>query len=168
MGGTEGVVHEHLGVAGELLGEGRVVGLLLGVVADILQQQQAAILQLGCGVGCRLANALVAEGDRLVDQLRKPVGNGTETHRRHALALGPAKVRGEDDLRAALGHRLERREGGADAGVVVDSHRAVLVGHRHVVIDACQDALAPQVDVVDGSLGHLPPKKGREIIPANP
>ena len=37
MGGTESVIREHVSIAGELPGEIRVVGLFLGVVADILQ-----------------------------------------------------------------------------------------------------------------------------------
>ena len=147
---AESVVHEHVGVAGELLGESRVVGFLLGVVADIFQKQQATVLQLGCGILGRLANALVAEGNRLAGQLGEFVGDRAEAHRWHALAFRAAKVRGEDDFRAVLDHQLECRQGGADAGVVVDDHRAVLLGHGHVVVDAGQHAFALQIDVVDG------------------
>ena len=77
---AESVVHEHVGVAGELLGESPVVGFLLGVVADIFQKQQATVLQLGCGILGRLANALVAEGDRLADQLGEFIGDRAEAH----------------------------------------------------------------------------------------
>ena len=69
---------------------------------------------------------------------------------------------GKDDLRAAIDHQFERRQGCEDAGVVVDYHQPVLLGHGNVVVHAGQHAFTPKIYVVDGQFGHLAPKKGAE------
>ena len=39
VGGSEGVVHIHIRVGGELLGERGVIGFLFSVVTDVFQQE---------------------------------------------------------------------------------------------------------------------------------
>ncbi len=101
MRGAEGVVHVEVQVAGELARERRVVRGLARVEARVLEQPDAR-------VGLELAQPL--------------------RHRRHAkrriLALRPAEVRAEHDLRgAALEQQPERGERGPDARVVRDPRR---------------------------------------------
>ena len=77
MGGSESIVHVGVCVGGKLLGECLVIGFLLGMVTDVFQQEQATISQLTDRLGHGVADALVAEGDRLADQFGKFVGHGT-------------------------------------------------------------------------------------------
>ena len=108
--------------------------------------------------GYGLADALVAKGDRLADEFGEFIGHGAEAHGRHTLALGPAEVGGEDHLGALIDHRLERRQCGADTGVIIDHHRAALFGHRHVVVHAGKHAFTLHIQIVNGEFRH---KTGR-------
>ena len=115
-------------------------------------------MQLIHSFGYGLADALVAKGDRLADEFGEFIGHGAEAHGRHTLALGPAEVGGEDHLGALIDHPLERGQCGADTGVIIDHHRAVLFGHRHVVVHAGKHAFTLHVQIVNGEFRH---KTGR-------
>ena len=98
------------------------------------------------------ADAVLGEGDRPAED---------RGDRRHDLAaarisgravLRPAEMGEQDRLAALAGDLADGRRDGADARVVGD----LAVGHRHVEVDADEDALALEVaGVVEGAeCGH--------------
>ena len=153
---AEGVVDVHIAQLGELLGEGRIVGLLFLVEAQVLQKQRLAGLQLTRHLFGNLAHAVGREGhvlrlvEGLVEQHAQTPGHGAQTHRLHRLALGPPQVRTEDHLGLVAQRVLQRGQRLADARVVGDD--AVL--QRNVEVDADEHALIGKVEVADGKLWH--------------
>ena len=139
MGGAEGVVDVDLGQAGQLLREAGVVGLLLGMEAQVLEQEHLARPQTARS---RLDRGADAVGDRL-DGAAQQLGQA-HGHRRHAeavdhLALGPAEMRREHDRTALLEEVRDGRQGGADARVV--GHAAAL--ERHVEVHPHEETRLP-------------------------
>ncbi len=152
VGGREGVVDVHIAELGQLGGEGGVVLLLAGVEAQVLQQQHAAVGQLGYGLGRRIADAVGSEGHRRAQHLGQGFDHRLQAHGRHDLALGPVEVGQQHHLGALAAQGLDGGDDGAQAGVVADA--AIL--HRHVEVDADQNALARQVaGLVQGAEGHM-------------
>ena len=152
MRGREGVVDVKIGECGEGIGEGRIVRLLARVEAQVLQQRHVAGRERSC-CGLRLlADAIGDESHRAAAQrLRKRFGEGTERHRRHGLALRPAKVRSDDDLRPTLCEFCERRRHSVDPRGVADC----ALPHRHVQVHPHEDALAGDLDIVErAERGH--------------
>ena len=97
MGGPEGVVDEDVGVGGERRREGRIVLLLLGVEAEVLEQQDLAWPQaLDRVLG---PDAERVAGDRHVatEQLGQPLPDRPESEAVLDLAIGAAEVAREDD-----------------------------------------------------------------------
>ena len=90
MHGAEGVGHIQLRHGGKLPGKLRVVLLLPGVKAQILQQHDLAALQgrrLGLGV---LAHDVLGEDDLLAQQLAQTLRHRAEGQAVLPLALGLA------------------------------------------------------------------------------
>ncbi len=88
-----------------------------------------------------LADAIVGECDRPLDDARDLGGDGLERFLRVA-ALRPAEMREQDDLAALVGDLGDGRRRALDAGGVGD----LAVLHRHVEVDAHQHALALHVE----------------------
>ena len=158
MGRTEGVVDVDVGQRGQLLGEGRIVGLFLGVEAQVLQQQHLAGFQLPGQLVGYFADAVRRKGDvdalaqLLAEQDTQPVNHRTQRILRIGLALGAAQVRGQNHFGLAPQCVIDGGQRGHDAGVVGDG-RAVF-GERHVEIDADEQPLVGQIDVANRELGH--------------
>ena len=151
MRGTEGVEHEDVAVGGEGLGDLGVVLLLALVKADVLEDEDLAVLKRVHGGLGLLAVGVVDELHVIAGKLGELVGGGLQGELRlGAVALGAAEVAHEDDLGALVLEVLDRGDGGADAGVVRDD--AVLQGD--VEVHAHEDALARDVGVADGLLGE--------------
>jgi hypothetical protein len=74
----EGVLHEQVGVGGQLGREAGIVGLLARVEAQVLEHPQLALL--------------IAEGDLAPKQLGQPLRHRPQRQLRLGLALGPAQV----------------------------------------------------------------------------
>ena len=151
MRGAEGVEHEDVAVGGEGLGDLGVVLLLALVKADVLEDENLAVLEgVDGGLGL-LAVGVVDELHVIARELGELVGGRLQGERGlGAVALGAAEVAHEDDLGTLLFKVLNRGDGGADAGVV--GHDAVLQGD--VEVNAHEDALARDVGVADGLLGE--------------
>ena len=125
MRGAEGVVHVQVEAVGELARELRVVARLAGVEARVLEHPDPLVRQ-----------KLAQPG---LDRLHRERG---------VFALRPAEVRADDDLGgAAFQQELERRQRGADPGVVGD----LAVLERHVQVGAHEHALAGDVGVANGA-----------------
>ena len=124
MDGAERILDEQVVAVGQLARELRVVGGLPRVEARVLEHRELA-----------------------VEQLPQPLLDGL--HRvRGVRALRPAEVRADRDGGGrAVAEQLERRQRGADAGVV--RHASVL--ERHVQIGANEDAAAFDLRVAHGA-----------------
>jgi hypothetical protein len=97
-----------------------------------------------------LANAVIGPTDGLLQQARQRLQHRLQAHLGNALALGPVEVRQQHDFRASLRQQLDRRQGGAQARVVL--HNALV--HRHVEVDAHQRRLAGKVCALKRAEGH--------------
>ena len=129
----EGVVDVAVDALHQLLREGGVVGLLARVEAQVLQQFDPRS-ELGEAPAHRLHRELC--GGR---------------------ALWPPEMAGGDDVGAALGQPVDRRQRGPDAEVVGDR----LTVEGHVEVRAHEDPLAAEVAeplleiLQDGDRRHL-------------
>jgi hypothetical protein len=132
----------------QLLGEGGIVLLFLGVEAQVLQQQHAARRQRRHGLLRHRAHAVLGEGDRRADQGGRRVGHRAEAHLGDALSVGATEVRHQDHLGPLLAQVLDGGQRLLDALVALDL--AVLEGD--VEVDAHDDALASRVQVFDEQL----------------
>jgi len=87
-----------------------------------------------------------SEGDGLADRPGQMFDERLQRHLGHALAVGPAEVAEHDHLGALVGEFLERGRGALDAHGI--GHLAIL--HRHVEVDAHENAFAGHGKAVDG------------------
>ena len=150
MHGAEGVGDVQLRHGGKLPGKLRVVLLLPGVKAQILQQHDLAALQgrrLGLGV---LAHDVLGEDDLLAQQLAQMLRHRAEGQAVLPLALGLAQVGAGDHRRPTLQQIPDGGKAGHDALVAGDRARFLVLGH--VEVAAQQDLLACHVHVHDGFL----------------
>ena len=156
MGAAEGVVYVEVAERGELGGELGIIGLLLGMEAQVLQQQGLAGLELARHLQRDVADAVrrkcdvLREIEDLFEQQAQTRHQWAQTHRLHWLALGPAEVRAQDDLGLVAKSVLQGGKGLADAGVIGDE--AVLQGD--VEVDADEHALVGQIQVTNRKLRH--------------
>ena len=88
MGGAEGVVHVEVGRSASDSRERRVVGLLRGVEAQVLEQQQVAGSQLVDGHLDARAQRVAGHPHRPAEGLAQPLRDGTQAQRVDDLALG--------------------------------------------------------------------------------
>jgi hypothetical protein len=160
VGGAEGVVDEDVGEAGEIGGERRIVRLLARLEPRVFEQEDVTGAKGGGrGFGLRpddRGNRL----DRDAEQLAQPLSNRSDGKPRVELAFRAAEVRRQDHRRAAVAEGHDRRQRGADAGVVGD----FAVDERHVEVDPHEDAVAAQIGGGEGSFRHdlvLPIPDGR-------
>ena len=143
---AESIVHVVVAELGKLPGEIRIVGFLLGMEAEVLQQQRLPTLQL-VGHLLRLhANAVgrkshvLAAPQNVVEQNAQPLGHRLHAHLGIGLALGTSQVRRQNEPRAMAQRVLNAGQRLADAGVI---HHAAVV-ERDVEIHAHEDALVVQ------------------------
>ena len=120
MRGAEGVVDVDVGQRGQAGGELGVVLRLPRLVADVLEQQHVARTR------ARRARSSTSSPDhrrrqlhRRAEQLGEPLGDRPQRQLRLAV-LRPAEVRDEHQRGPALAQLLDRRQRGADPGVVGD------------------------------------------------
>ena len=116
VGGAEGVVHVDVREVREGLGEVRVVPLLAGVEAEVLEQQDLAVRELAHGVRGPLADAFFAEGDAAAEELGEARRHRAQGHLRHALPLGSAQMRRRDHPGSALDQAAQRRNRARECG----------------------------------------------------
>ncbi len=149
MGGGEGVVDVEIAERRQRRDEIAFVLFLAGVEAGILEEQDVAVLHLrhrGRRVG---ADAIVGEGDRTAEDGADRRHDLFQRHLGIRLALRAAEMGEQDRLAALVGDFVDGRCDGTDARVVAD----LAVRHRHVEIDADEDALAGEIGVVERAEG---------------
>ena len=138
----------------EFFGEGWVVGFFFVVITNVFQQQDFAVLQFVGGFFGFWSHAIVDELDWFTDHFRKFFGDGLERHGGFAFALGATEVGGENEFRAFTEQKFESGQRFLDAGGVVDDHFAADFFHRHIVIDAHEDAFARDIQIIDCEFCH--------------
>ena len=167
VGGPERVVDVHVGVGRELRRERRVVRLLLGVEAQVLEQQRPRPLRR------RLTASSVPMPERVAghrhvaaEELRQALGDrAAGGGRRMTLPLGRPRWL----ARMTLAPRLEQVVMVGIAARMRESSRDLAVLERDVEVDADEDALAGDVGVADRELVHAAPVDGRRRrSPASP
>ena len=142
----EGVVDPDVAELCQLGDERRIVVFLFFMEAGIFQTKDVAVLHRRDGLFGDFADAIVGEGDRLLDHLRQRRGDRLQRILGVA-SLGPAEMREQYHLAALAGYLGDGRCDALEPGGVGDA--ALL--HRHVEIDAQQHALALHVDVIEGA-----------------
>ena len=164
--GREGIVDPDVAIGGQRLDEGRIILFLAGMETGVLQKEDVAILHRRHRLGRDRFDAIGGESDRLVDDLGDLLGD-----RRQALlgigSLRASEMGQQDDLGVGAREFQDRRGDTLDPGRVGDD--AVL--HRHIEVDAQQDALAGDVaDVVEGAEGGHGPRNfpAAAMIPTIP
>ena len=150
VGRREGVVHVAVAEPGQVARELGVVGLLLGMEAEVLEQHD---LPRGESPRPRLRDGADAVWrDRHVRRGELPEPGRHRGHRvlRVGPAPGAAEVRGEDDRGAPREAVADRGEGGPQAGVV--AHPAAV--ERHVQVRAEEHALTRELELPERELRH--------------
>ena len=109
MGAAEGVVDVGGGIGGERRGEDRIVLLLAGMEAQILEQRDVAIAELRRDRRRRLADRVVSKEHRPAQQCRQSLGHWPQRVLEVALALRPPAVRAQEQPGARRGELANRR-----------------------------------------------------------
>jgi hypothetical protein len=156
MGGPESVIHIDVAQFRELFRKPRVIRLLLGVIAQVLQKQHLARRRQH-GFHFR-THAIRRESHGSAQKLLQLRGHRLHTHLRIRLAFGTAQVRCEDYARAVFQSVINRRDGSQYALVAGDFLPAVLLrggGERNVEIHSDEDTLPFEVEIPDRQFRHL-------------
>ena len=148
--GTERIVDVDFAERRQRACEIGIVRFLLGMEANVLEQQDVAVLQFGDRVGGDVADAVAGERDRRAEPLVQFGRHRTQRHGRHGFPVRAAEVREDDRLRAVLLQVAQRAECRFDAGRIAD--RTVL--HRDVEIFTHDDAFAAHVERIESLEFH--------------
>ncbi len=125
-------------VAGQRLPLRLVLAGFARIEANVLEQEDVAVGQAFRAGQRVLPDDVAGELDVAAEHVAEFRRDRGEGELRIGLALGPAQVGGDDDLRARLGERGDRR-GGRDDATGVGDRRAV---QRDVEVRAHQHATA--------------------------
>ena len=161
VGRAKGVVDVQIGQRGQLRGEGRIVLLLFGVEARVLQQEHVARLgrlrRPPLPLGPTQSSSLITGRPSSSDRRR-----ATGSILRSSTTWPLGRPRCEQRISVAslssrywmVGRAARMRVSSATVG------RARLSDQRHVKVDADQDSLALHVDVANGLFVHGFPPNG--------
>src|SRR5580704_1697919 len=118
--------------------------------AHVLEKKDFAIAErFALGFGDR-AGAIRGKANGFADQRFKFFGDREKRKFGIRTALGASEMRGDYQAGALLNGKAQRRDGFANARVV--GYDAVL--ERDVEVNADEDALAAEVEIVDGEFVH--------------
>ncbi len=145
----EGIVHINIAKFGEGRDKIRLVLFLALMKASVFEQQNLPVFHDRNGALGIRPDAIRREQHDFVQGACQRLQEGRE-RLRFIAASRAAKMRKQNCFAAFFGDFLDRGECGADAGVVGD----FTVLHRHVQIDADEDALSLHVCFVEGSEAH--------------
>ena len=145
MGGREGVVDINVAELCQLRHEGRIVLFLALVEACVLQQQDIAVLHRGDGIRCGFADTVGCESHWLLQMFGEHLRQRCEGVLLVRAILGAAEMCEQDDLAAAICNVDDGRQDAIDTRCIGDA----TVFHRHVQIDAHEDAFACDVCFIE-------------------
>jgi hypothetical protein len=154
VGRAKGVVHVDVGEGSELLGEGRVVLLLLRVEAQVLEQQDLAVAELRDGRLRLRADRGLAERHRTCERLGQALRYRAKGELRLPLPLRPPEVRAERHPRPAGKQPPQAAERCLDPRVV--GHAPVPQRHVQVGTDQHPPATQPPIgqQIIKRRNGH--------------
>ena len=124
---------------------------------QILQQQHLAGLKLLRHLLGFRADAIRREAHVLIgihifiQQHAQPFGDALQAHLRIGFSLGPSQMRGQNHVRFLFERVLDGRQSLADTRVIADES---IFSERDIEIHADEEALAFQIEIADGELGH--------------
>ena len=150
MRGGKGVVDVAIGEAGQRPREPVVVGLLLLVETQVLEEQHLSRLERARLFTHLVADTIRSERHRQREQRGEPLGHRAQRELWGRLALGPSEMRGEHHRCPGAERVLNGGDHRAQAGVV--RHRAAI--GRRVQVGPQEDALAGKVELLDRELRH--------------
>jgi hypothetical protein len=158
--GAERVVDVEIGQGRESPREFGVVLLLARFEADVLEEEDFTRFQrTRCRPRLRTGDILGL--DNVAPQnLSQMLSYRGETELGRGFAFRPAEVTDEDNRGTAREQVLDRRQRGADTGVVGDPS----VLHRNVEVDADEDTLACHVGVADRAIAHVLLRRDRARV----
>jgi len=144
--GSKGVVDVVAEPSGQPPGEVRVVGLLTGVKAEVLQQQRT-----GLGRGDALVETVGHEAHRPAEGPLQRLGHRRQRVLRIGRPLGLSQMGAGGDHRRPVEQPCQGRQGGSDPGFILDH----AVGDRHVEIESEQHPGVAQIaEVAEGRQVH--------------
>ena len=143
----EGVVDVGVGHGRQRVGEAVLVGLLAGVEAQVLEQDDLAVLQRVDAGACVVADHVVGHGDVLAEQLGEPRPDRRHRVGRVHLPRRAAEVGGHDHPRPAVEQQPQGRQGRLQAQVVRDPAPV----ERGVEVGTQEDPRAGRVEVTDAA-----------------
>src|SRR3954471_2689016 len=103
MGRAESIVYiQSVAELSERPREVGVVGLFLSLKSKILQQHDFAVAHVGDDLARDIANRVMTEGDRTIDQRMQMIGYRSEGILFHPFPFRPSEVRHENGSGAVL------------------------------------------------------------------
>ena len=145
-----GNIRRGVAQSGQAAGEVGIVGLLLQMEAQILQQQDLSSPHFVRHSLDFASDAVGSHPHFPLQQLFELAGGGCKRQARRRSALGPPKMGHQDQSGPTLQQVKQRRQRTADSGVVGD--RSIV--QRHVEVDADQGSPARPVDISYRFLRH--------------
>src|SRR5437588_7806028 len=120
MRGPEGIIDIDVAEFRESTGELWVVRFLPGMKTQIFQERDVAVLHRGNDLFRHLANYVVTEDDRLIDQGVQMIADWSERVLLDTFSLRPAEVRHQNRLRLLLAQIIDCRQRFPNSRVVGD------------------------------------------------
>jgi len=150
MGRPERVVDVDIGVGGQSRGERRVVLLLLGVKAEVLEKQRLTWPEALDGIFRADTEGVAGHRDVAAHEAAQDLADRPQAQAVLDLSVRSTEMARQDDLGALGQEGVDRRDRRTDPRVVGD----LAVGERDVEVDTDEDALARGVEVANGQLVH--------------
>ena len=147
---AEGVVHIKIAEPCQRLGKFWIVRFFPRMKTQVLQQRHVALLHVRHNFSRHLADGVVTENYRLINQRMQIISHRSQGVLVDSFAFRPAKMRHQNRFRAMLAQPIDRRQRGADPGIVRDHNFTVALLHRHVEIDAYQNAFSANLKITQG------------------
>src|SRR5207253_4744348 len=157
MRGPEGIIDIDVAEFRESTGELWVVRFLPGMKTQIFQERDVAVLHRGDDLFRHLANYVVTEDDRLIDQGVQMIADWSERVFLDTFSLRPAEVRHQNRLRLLLAQIIDCRQRFPNSCVVGDFNFVAVLFDRHIEINARQNALPANIDISDRKFRHYLP-----------
>ena len=144
---AKGIVHIQIAKFGKRLREGRVIGFLARLEADILEQRDIAVLHVLDDFSWHVANCVMAKNDGLMNQRMQIFADRAQRIFFRRLSLGPSEMRHQDRLGSVLAQVIDRRQTLPDSRVISDSNFAAARFGRHIKIHAHQHTSPAHIQI---------------------
>ena len=144
---AERIVHIEISKFRERFREFRIVRLLLRLEPNVLQQSDVAILHMVDDLLGHVANRVVAENDRVMNERVQIIADRAKRIFFHALPLRAAKMRHQNRFRAVLAQVVDRRQALPNPCVISDPDLAATGLDWHVEVHSHQHAFPAYIQI---------------------